>query len=144
MTPKQQWYVSWTADLLVYTIVLNLFDEYVDGVTIDSFTISIFTAALLKVMLVLLGGVERRVHRFFEQKGTNLARIAGAVLVFLILFGGKLLILEVVNLVFGEAVELGHFVEVVALILTMMIARRLMDSTFRWLGSDAVVGETRS
>lgn len=41
MTHAQEWYLSWTVDLLVYTVVLNLFDEYVEGVVIESFTISI-------------------------------------------------------------------------------------------------------
>lgn len=36
---------------------------------------------------------------------------------------GKLLILEVVNLVFGDRAELGHFVIVLVLILTMIITR---------------------
>ena len=44
----QEWYLSWTVDLLIYTVVLNLFDEYVEGVTIESFTICILTAVLLK------------------------------------------------------------------------------------------------
>ena len=78
------------------------------------------TAVLLKVMLVLLGGVEHRVTQYFKAKETPWATAIGAVLVFGILFGGKLLILEVVNLVFGDRVELGHFVELVALILTMI------------------------
>ena len=130
----QEWYVSWTVDLLIYTVVLNLFDEYVDGVTIESFTVSILTAVLLKVILVLLTGAEQRVHHYFAEKGTTAAKVIGAVLIFAILFGGKLLILEVVDIVFGDEVELGHFIEVVALILTMMIARRLGDWIFKRLG----------
>ena len=130
----QEWYLSWTVDLLIYTVVLNLFDEYVEGVTIESFTISILTAVLLKVMLVILTGAEHRVHHYFAEKGTTAARVTGAILIFAILFGGKLLILEVVDIVFGDEVELGHFIEVVALVLTMMVARRLGDWIFDRLG----------
>jgi hypothetical protein len=36
----------------------------------------------------------------------------------------------------GDDVELGHFVEVIALIITMMAARRLMDWLFDRLGTD--------
>ena len=135
LTSAQRWYVSWTADLLVYTVVLNLFDEYVEGVRIESFTISILTAALLKIMLVLLGGIEHRVHHYFANRDEGWARPVGAVLIFGILFGGKLLILEVVNLVFGDEVELGRIIEVVALILTMMLSRAVMDRIFRRLGT---------
>ena len=134
----QERYVSWAVDLLVYTVVLNLFDEYVKGVVIDSFTISIFTALLLKVMLVMIEGLEHRIIRYFKAKENPWATAIGAVLVFVILFGGKLLILEAVDRMFGNHVELGHFVEIVALILTMMIARQLMDWLFKRLGT---VGE---
>ena len=99
--------------------------------------LSIFTAVLLKVMLVVLTGMEHRVTSYFSAKRSTAWTAVGAMIVFTILFGGKLLILEVVNLVFGEAVELGHFVEVAALVLTMMIARGLMDWTFQRLGRTA-------
>jgi hypothetical protein len=134
LTKAQENWASWMIDLLIYTIVLNLFDEFVHGVEIESFTISILTAFLLKVMLVLLGGVERRVHHYFAAKGTTAAKVVGAIAIFVVLFGGKLLILEVVNLVFGDKVELGHIVEVIALILSMMIARRIMNWIFGRLG----------
>ena len=135
VTRAQAWYLDWSVDILIYTLVLNLFVEYVDGVVIDSFTISILTAVLLKVVLVLLTGAEQRIHGYFGEKGTAGARVIGAVLIFGVLFGGKLLILEVVDVVFGDEVDLGHFVEVVALILCMMVARRLMDWTFDRLGT---------
>ena len=134
LTRAQVWYVSWTVDLLVYTVVLNLFDEYVAGVTIGSFTLSILTAALLKVMLVLLHRVENRLQHYFERKGTTSAKIVGAVLVFVIVFAEEYVILDVVSLVFGDEVELGQIMEVFALILTMMIAQRLMIWGFRRLG----------
>ena len=51
ITKRQRQYVSWTSDVLVYIVVLNLFVEYVDKVVIDSFTISILTAILLKALL---------------------------------------------------------------------------------------------
>jgi hypothetical protein len=125
-------------DVLVYTVVLNLFVEYVDAVIIDSFTISILTAVLLKAMLDALTGLEHRVVHFFQQRGGTVARIIGAVLVFAILFTGKLLILEVVNFVFGEHVELGHFVEIVLLIVAMMASSALMNWIYQRLGNTEI------
>ena len=57
--------------------------------------------------------------------------------IFLILFLSKFLILEIVNLVFGDRVELGHFVELVVLIVTMIVARAIADWIYRRLGSHA-------
>jgi len=134
VTTAQARYASWTADVLVYTIVLNLFVEYVPVVVIDSFTISILTALLLKAMLELLGHLEHRTSAFWKAREGILARIMGALSVFVILFGGKLLILEVVDLVFGDHVQLGHFVEVAIMIITMIAARAAMDWVYRKLG----------
>jgi hypothetical protein len=134
MTRAQERFASWMSDVLVYTVVLNLFVEYVDAVVIDSFTISLLTAVLLKLMLDLTLGIEHRVAHFFKQKEGTIYRVLGAVSVFAILFAGKLLILEVVDIVFGEHVDLGHFVEVVALIVAMIATRELMEWVYNRLG----------
>ena len=135
ITRAQEVYVSWYVDVLVYTIVLNLFVEYSEAVKIDSFTISVLTALLLKLILVLLERIEQRVHHYFEQKEGTAFKVLGFVITIAILILGKLFILEAVNFVFGDRVELGHFVEVLVLILTMIIARAVADWFYRRLGT---------
>jgi len=134
MTRDQQRFASWMTDVLVYIVVLNLFVEFVDAVVIDSFWISILTAILLKLMLDSLVGLEHRVAGYFRSREGRLYAALGAASIFSILFCGKLLILEVVNFVFGDHVELGHFVEIVALIVAMMGTRRAMQAVYDWLG----------
>ena len=68
LTRAQYTYFTWYVDILIYTAVLNLFDEYVAAIRIESFTISLLTAILLKVLLVLFVGLEQRAHHYFEQK----------------------------------------------------------------------------
>jgi hypothetical protein len=121
--------------------VLNLFVEYVDAVVIDSFTISILTAVLLKVLLDIVMHFEHSVRSFFAAKEGAFYRVVGTLSLIAILFVGKLLILEAVDLVFGDHVELGHFIEVVALVLALMITRRLFGVLFQSLG---VPGEDQS
>jgi hypothetical protein len=135
ISKKQGIFFSWSSDVLIYTVVLNLFVEYVDAVVIDSFTISILTAILLKVLLDVVMGFEHRVHSYFAGKEGAFFKVAGTISLFAILFLGKLLILEVVNFVFGDHVELGHFIEVVALVLALMITRRLFGVLFQSLGA---------
>jgi hypothetical protein len=137
ITRKQDIFFSWMSDVLIYTVVLNLFVEYVDAVVIDSFTISILTAILLKILLDIVMRFEHIVHHFFAQKEGASAKVLGTISLFAILFLGKLFILEVVSFVFGDHVELGHFIEVVALVLALMITRRLVQVFYRWLGEPA-------
>lgn len=133
-TSAQLRFASWMTDVLVYTVVLNLFVEYSDAIVIDSFTISLFTAVLLKLLLDVIGGVEHRVMHFFQQREGTLWRVLGWISVFSILFVSKFLILEIVNIVFGDHVELGHLLDVIVLIVTMIVTRRLVALVYARLG----------
>ena len=137
ITRRQEIFLSWTSDVLIYTIVLNLFVEYAPAVIIESFTVSILTAVLLKILLDIVMGFEHRVHHFFAQREGAIFKVMGTVSLFVILFAGKLFILEVVNFVFGDHVSLGHFVEVLALVLALMVARRLFHGLYLRLGDSA-------
>ena len=134
ITRSQEIYLSWVTDVLLYIVVLNLFVQYLEAVVIDSFLISILTAILLKAMLVVIGGVEHRVSHYFKQREGTIYRILGILVTFSILFLSKFLILEVVNLVFGDHVELGHLIEVIALVLTLIIVTQGSYWVFRRLG----------
>ena len=135
LTRAQYTYVSWYVDILIYTVVLNLFVEYVEAIQIDSFTISLLTAILLKAMLALIGGFEHRVHHYFEQKEGRGWKVLGVVVTISILFFSKFLILYLVDLVFGDRVDLGHFIEIVVLIISMIVARALADWIYTRLGT---------
>ena len=120
--------------MLVYIVVLNLLVEFADAIVIDSFWISILTAVLLKGLLDVVVGLEHHVKEFFERRGGTPARVVGLGTQFLILFTSKFIVLEIVNLVFGEHVELGHFVDVFLLIVAMMGARAVLQRIYVNLG----------
>jgi hypothetical protein len=137
ITDKQHRYISWTTDVLVYIVVLNLFVEFVDAIVIDSFWISILTAVLLKALLDIVIRLEHRVGAFFDKLGGSFFKFIGIATKFLILFTSKLIILEVVDFVFGDHVELGHFIEVLTLIIAMMAAKAIMVKLYQSLGEPA-------
>ena len=134
MTRRQAEFADWTTDVLVYIVVINLFVEYAPAVIIESFSLSILTAILMKLMLDVITRFEHRIVGFFRSKEGAFFQVLGTVAFFAILVAGKLLILEVINLVFGDKVELGHFVEVLVLILAMILARELVQRIYLRLG----------
>ena len=134
-TRRQMVFFSWTKDVLIYVIVLNLFVEYVEKVVIDSFTISIFTAILLKALLDVILGFEHRVAHFFEARPGKLSKFLRIMSTWVILFLSKFLILEVVDLVFGDHVELGKFVQVLSLVIALLVAREVVQRIYLALGS---------
>jgi hypothetical protein len=119
-------------DLFVYVVVLNLFVEYLPKVLVESFTLSLLTAVLLKAVLEVVVVVEKRVKARFRRAATGVRKVIAAVLLWLVLVGSKFLVLEVVDLVFGSRVSLGGFIPVTLLIIALLLARagvrRLLQS----------------
>jgi hypothetical protein len=130
ITRGQLVYVGWTMTLLAYITVLNLWVEFNPSVVIDSFVISIATAVVLLALLVLILGLEHRVKHWFSLREGSVYRVLGTFSTLLILFLSKFVILEVVDIIFGEHVELGHFVDVLILVLLLIVAQKVM--VFAW------------
>ena len=134
ITRGQGIFISWTTDILIYITVLNLFVEYNSKIVIDSFTISILTAILLKILLEIILRFEHRVAAFFKSRPGKLSNFLRIIATWLILFLSKFLILEVVDIVFGEHVELGKFLDVIVLVIALMVARAVFQRIYMSLG----------
>ena len=104
-------------------VVLNLFVEYLPQVISETFTLSLLTAVLLKVVLEIVVAAKNWVKARFRQASTPAGKVAAAVLLWAVLFGSKFLVLEVVALVFGDRVSLGGFFSVTLLILALLLSR---------------------
>lgn len=122
-------------EILIYIVVLNLFVEYVHAVVIESFSVSVLTAVLLWLMLWVIKRLERRVAGYFSQKAGVLPRILRFLSVWTILFVSKFVILEVVALVTAGRAALGHFFEIVAIVVVLMAAELLLAWVYKRLGS---------
>jgi len=134
ISQRQRTFGSYAADVLIYVVVLNLFVEYANAIVIDSFTISIFTAVVLKILLDFILGVEHRVSRYFAQRDRPMSKVIRVLATWSILFLSKFLILEVIDIVFGDHVELGGFLQVLALVVTLMIAQAVFQKIYDSLG----------
>lgn len=132
VTRRQQVFSGSVLNVLVNVVVLNLFVEFADEVVIDSFWISVLTAVLLTAMIGILARFEKRIHSYFFEKHSW--RFAGVVTIWAVLFGGKFVMLEVVDIVFGDHVSLGHLLEVILIVVAMMIAGQLMQAIYDSLG----------
>ena len=83
---SQALFASWVSDVLVYIVVLGLFVEYVPSVITESFSISIFTAVVLKVLIDAIARLEHRVSGWFKRREGSGWRVLGMVTIFSILF----------------------------------------------------------
>ena len=119
-------------DLFVYVVVLNLAIEYTPSVISESFTLSLLTAALLKIALELVILLKTQITRL-RAADTRRAKLAAAGSLWVVAAGSKLVVLELVDLVFGDAVSLGGFISVTLLVVALLVSRaavrRLLSDT---------------
>ena len=110
-------------DVFVYVVVLNLFVEYLPKVLSETFTLSLLTAVLLKAVLEVVVAAKNRVKNRFRAASSPRGKIVAGFLLWVVLFGSKFLVLETVDLIFGDKVSLGGFFSVTLLILALLLAR---------------------
>ena len=110
-------------DVFVYVVVLNLAVEYVPSVITETFTISLLTAVLLKVVLELVVRVTKSARGRLRAARTPVGKVGAGLLLWAVLVGSKFLVLTLEDLVFGDAVELGGFFAVTLLIIALLLAR---------------------
>ncbi len=124
---QQSLFISWTTSVLLNVVVLGLFVEYSDRIVIDSFTIVIFAAVALKALLGVTFAVEHRARNFFGRRGGTINRVLSVVTTIAILFSSKFVILEVIDIIFRDDVEIDGFIPLVLLIITMIVAERVVQ-----------------
>ncbi|MDP9344519.1 MAG: hypothetical protein M3P44_02150 [Actinomycetota bacterium] len=119
-------------DLFVYVVVLNLAIEYVPSVISESFTLSLLTAALLKLVLELVVLLKSQILTRLRAANTRRVKLSAAGSLWVVAAGSKLVVLELVDLVFGDAVSLGGFIPVTLLVVALLASR----AAVRRLGHD--------
>jgi len=110
-------------DVLAYLVVLGLFIQVFPQVISESFLVALLTAVLLKVVLEVVLWAKTRIVAQIRGAQRRWLRLVNVLLLVLVMPGSKFIVLELVDLFFGDAVHLGGFFQVTALIIVLMLAR---------------------
>ena len=124
--PIRRWARARPADVIdvfVYVVVLNLAIEYAPSVISESFSLSLLTAVLLKIALELVIILKGRIVARLRAADTRRGKLVAAGLLWVVAAGSKLVVLELVDIVFGDAVSLGGFVSVTLLVVALLLSR---------------------
>lgn len=124
--PARWWIRSSPADVIdvfVYVVVLNLAIEYLPAVISEGFTLSLLTAVLLKIALEAVIVLKSKVIDRLRAATTKSGKVTAALSLWVLAAGSKLVVLELVDLVFGDAVSLGGFLSVTLLVVALLGSR---------------------
>jgi hypothetical protein len=94
----------------------------------EGFTLSLLTAVLLKLALEVVLALKGRLKLRLLAATTARGKAGSALLIWLVAAGSKLVVLELVDLVFGDSVSLGGFWSVTALVLALLLSRAAVRS----------------
>lgn len=129
---RDEQFIIYTLAVLVDLVVINLFNEYWDWVTIDSFTISLAAAILMQLLLKLTLTLEHRVSAHLRQRNHKGSKLLHVFVVWVILFGSKIVILDIFNRVFGDRVQFGGPWHGMVAFIALVVAILGAESLFRW------------
>ena len=110
-------------DVLVYLTVLGAFIQLFPSVISETFLLALLTSILLKLVLELVLWGKKKIVARIRAARTRMRRMLNIGFLILVLPGSKFLVLGIVDLIFGESVQLGGFFQVTALIVVLMLAR---------------------
>ena len=129
-SPRQERFLRGMLGVLVDVTILALFVEHWNRFVIDSYTIALLTAILLQAMLKATLALEHRLAEFFRNRtraGTTALRVLTT---WVLLFASKVVILESVDLVFGDDVEFGGLLPFIILVVVMLAAEALIERVY--------------
>ena len=133
---RQTKYISYTMFVLVDLVVLNLFEEFWDRVTIESFLVSLVASGLLQLLLKVTLQVEHRVAAYFKAKKSRGATVMRWLSAWFILFASKFVILGIINLMFGDRVVFDGIIPFFVVVITMLVAEAALSRIYYRLADD--------
>jgi len=116
-------------DVFVYVVVLNLVAQFAPEVITETFVMSLLVAVLLNLVLEVVVAFKKRALARVGGAPTRAGKAIGILTLVVLLPGSKLLVLWLVDVIFGDYVSLGGFWLVTALIILLMASR----AGVRWL-----------
>ena len=130
MTFRQRIFVRYLMAILIDLMVLNLFVEFWDSVIIDSFSISIFAAFILQILLRATMMLEHKVANYFKSKPGKLNVFLRWFTAWAILFGSKFVILFIIDKVFGSQVEFRNVIVFIIVVVAIVLFEFGITSLF--------------
>lgn len=104
LNSKQRLFVGYTLATLVDLCVLSFLNEYWDYVTVSSFSVAFVSAILLQALMKSSIQLEHKIAAYFAKKEGGLPKVLRAISSYIVLVGSKFLMLEVLNIFFGDKI----------------------------------------
>lgn len=131
-TPLQSYYGWFVCDVLLCIVVLNLAAELDSNIVVKRFSISIFTAIVLKLLLDAIEWIEHHLHHLICVQWER--KLLGALAMWSVTFSSKFLFLWLDDVIFGDYIELGYVWEIVILSGVLVAVEKIARILYNIIG----------
>ena len=133
LSRKQTLFYEMVLGTLVYSVVLGFFEEYTAILNTWSYSITFLAAIVMQILTYLTFGLKKLVVKKFKGREGKKYVAVMVLGVWVIMFLSKFVFLAVLDVIFGEAVEVSGFIGLVLIILTMTGVKKLIDVGYKKL-----------
>lgn len=134
--PNQLLFKELFVGTLIYAVVLGFFNDYTSLVYAVSFSYIFFASVVLEVLTYLAFLLKKAVVKRLKQYEGARYKAAMIFSVWLIMFLSKFIFVWVVDVIFGDNVNINGFFGVLALVICVTALHKLADYVFVKLGDN--------
>lgn len=130
---RQKTFNRYIVFILIDLTVLGFFNQYWEYVFIETFSIAFLTAVLLQFLMQAALQIEHFAAHFFETKMGITSKAFRGVSAWVIIFISKLVILEAINLFFGESVVFSGPIHGVVAFIIVVLVMVIAEQSIGWI-----------
>lgn len=127
ISARQRIFRDWTLGTLLYAAVMGFFDDYTDYLIVESFSSLFLAAFVMQALTFFTFGLKKTVSRWYRGRSGTGIKVAHGLSIWAIMFFSKFVFLEVIDIIFGDAVNVTSFVGLILIIASMVVLQRLID-----------------
>lgn len=106
---------------------MGFFDDYTDYLIVESFSSLFLAAFVMQALTFFTFGLKKTVSHWYRGRSGTGIKVAHGLSIWAIMFFSKFVFLEVIDIIFGDAVNVTSFVGLILIIASMVVLQRLID-----------------
>lgn len=134
MTKEQQTYRELFVGTLIYAVVLGFLNDYTNIVYAKSFSYIFFASLVLEILTYFTFVLKSVVLKRLRNSKYGHHKTLAVFIIWLILFVSKFVFVEIIDLLFGNDVNIHGFFGILLVVASVTIIHRVAEDIFRRLG----------
>lgn len=121
---------------LIYAVVLGFFNDYSTIVEAKSFSTIFYAAVVLEILTYFAFLLKHKIITWLNSRRGFIYRILMFFCVWLVMFLSKFVFIWVIDMIFGNNINIHGFFGILLIVLSVTIIHKLAESVFIRLGSE--------